>query len=48
MLGFSKVVIDTPLPSSAVVDMVNVAEGTAGGGAPPPLVRTPAAAGGAS
>ena len=48
VLGFAKPVIDTPLPSSAVVDMVSVAEGTAGTGAPPPLVGTPAAAGGAS
>jgi cytosine permease len=44
MLGFAKPVIDTPLPSTAVVDMVTVAEGTAGTGAPPPVVGTPAAA----
>ena len=43
-LGFSRVVIDTPLPSSAVVDMATVAEGTAGVGAAPPVVPTPATA----
>lgn len=42
VMGFSKVVIDTPLPSTAVVDLVTVAEGTAG---PQP---TPALAGAAA
>jgi purine-cytosine permease-like protein len=41
LLGFSKVVIDTPLPSDAVVNIVTVAEGTA---RPP----SPAMAGAAS
>ena len=45
VLGFSKVVIDTPLPSAAIVDMATVAEGTAGPGAPSPFVPAPATAG---
>jgi hypothetical protein len=44
-LGFSAAVIDTPLPSSAVVDMVTVSDGTAGPPTTPPFAPTPAAAG---
>jgi hypothetical protein len=33
LLGFSKLVVDTPLPSDLIVDIVTVSEGTAG--APP-------------
>jgi purine-cytosine permease-like protein len=44
LLGFSKVVIDTPLPSDAIVDVATVAEGTAAPPAAPALAG--AAAGG--
>jgi purine-cytosine permease-like protein len=46
VLGFSKVVLDSPLPSGAIVDIASVADGTAAPGATPPLV--PAAAAGES
>lgn len=46
LLGFSNVVLDTPLPSNAVVNIATVAEGTAGPPAAPSPV--PAAAGGSS
>ena len=44
MLGFSKVVIDTPLPSTAIVDMATQAEGKAG--TSPPLTPSLATADG--
>ena len=43
ILGFSKVVIDEPLPSYAVVDMATQAEGAAGPEGAPPFVPAQAA-----
>jgi hypothetical protein len=45
ILGFSKVVIDEPLPSYAVVDMATQAEQAAGPDGAPPFVPAQAAAG---
>jgi purine-cytosine permease-like protein len=41
-LGFSKIVIDEPYPSSAVIDMASVAEGLTVSGTGPTIPATPA------
>jgi hypothetical protein len=36
-LGFSKLVADTPYPSSAIIDLATLAEGVTHGSASPPI-----------